>query len=398
MREQRDWVELLALLALLTLAATQLSACGSPSRPSPTQSQPQAQRDGGGSNTSTDAKVAGPTQPDAGAPSTMGARGGAGGAASADAGLGRDAGASPRDAATPAADAAAATDASVGTADKFGVRELYPTTALGREWYLPDNAEVRSKEWAPESDIVTKVSNGVFHTAGENGQGQVRLDVTSPASTAWWRNVEMTGYFRYTAAINGSSGLPQQLVLFARGERHSETNISGTQINAGVAAPAGTATWPGYPYGSATINVHCLGTAYHGNFYLSGEGFFQKEISHSNGYASRRGDVKAPSFADALGRFIGLKYVARNADANRRVHIELWLDADADGTWQKLSETDDSGGWASTDAAIDGCTSAPFSYAPDQLLSWAAPWVTFRSDSLAMDFKQLSVREIDPLP
>lgn len=53
--------------------------------------------------------------------------------------------------------------------------------------------------------------------------------------------------------------------------------------------------------------------------------------------------------------------------------------------------------WAAEDSTIDGCTSAPFRYQPDQLMPWAGPWVIFRSDSIAIDFRWFSVREIDPL-
>ncbi len=39
---------------------------------------------------------------------------------------------------------------------------------------------------------------------------------------------------------------------------------------------------------------------------------------------------------------------------------------------------------------------APFRYAADQVMTWAGPWVTFRSDSVVMEFKWLSVREVGP--
>ena len=284
------------------------------------------------------------------------------------------------------------------TTDPFGVRELYPTTGGGREWWLPDDAQTIKGEWQPETDDVTKVSPGVFHTFGEGGQ--VRLNVTSPAGKAWWRNVEMTAYFRYTAD-KVCCGQVQHWELFARGERHSETNIAGTAIDDGVSAPPGTATWPGYPYGSGLIDVHCLGTAYHGNVYPTGRVLFEKEVSHSNGYGAQKATktLDRTAFPDPLKRWFGMKFVARNAASDSKVHLEVWLDANADGTWSKVTEVDDTkGSWAATSTTLDGCTSAPFSYVPDQLLTWAGPWVTFRSDSIEMDFKWLSVREVGPLP
>ena len=70
----------------------------------------------------------------------------------------------------------------------------------------------------------------------------------------------------------------------------------------------------------------------------------------------------------------------------------------ADGSWRQLTSADDAGGWAALDPGLDGCGAPPFGYATDQLLTWAGPWVTFRSDGLVMDFTALGVREIGPLP
>jgi hypothetical protein len=185
--------------------------------------------------------------------------------------------------------------------------------------------------------------------------------------------------------------------FLARGERHSEGSVRAASINGGVLAPAGTAVWPGYPFPN-NVAAACLGSSYHGNFYLTGEGLFEKEITHTAGYASQRAQVKLPSFGNPLQRWFGLKFVLRDADAGARVHLELWLDAFADGEWKMLTQTDDTkGGWRSETSSLDGCTGAPFLYARDQLLSWAGPWVIFRSDSVAMDFRWLSAREIDAM-
>jgi hypothetical protein len=273
---------------------------------------------------------------------------------------------------------------------------LHPTTAGGREWYLPDDAEKRSDEWNVESNPVTRVSAGIFHTSGNDGE--VRLSVASPSGRAWWRNVEMTGYYRYTAPMD-SNGQARHWELLARGERHSSNNVNGNSINGGVSAPAGTATWPGYPYGDVSLNPHCLGTSYHGNFYLDGRGLFEKEVSHSGGYASQRAEKAAPAFANPLDRWFGLKFVMQNADGAQRVHLELWLDANASGDWALLTQGDDTpGSWSASNQALDGCTTPPFSYRPDQLMTWAGPWLIFRSDSIAVDFRWLSAREIAPLP
>lgn len=312
-----------------------------------------------------------------------------------------DAGASPaqpqHDAGSTSRLDASAGDASVASdVDRFGVKKLFPTIAGGREWYLPDDAQSPSDEWNVETNPVSRVSDGLFHTVGNNGE--TRLTVGSPSGKAWWRNVEMTGYYRYTAPMD-SNGQERHFELVARSERHSANQVTGAAVNDGIAPPPGTATWPGYPYDdNASINPHCLGASYHGNFYVTGHGLFEKEVSHAGGYASQRSETAADGFADPEGRWFGYKFVLRNRNANTSVHLELWLDANADGNWQKLAETDDTTGWSAGNSSIDGCTEAPFSYAADQLITWAGPWIVFRSDSIAIDFRWLSAREIAPLP
>jgi len=278
--------------------------------------------------------------------------------------------------------------------DPFGVRRIYGTIPGGREWYLPADAETPNAEWNVEDNPVTKVSPGVFHTLGNDGE--VRLTVSSPSGKAWWRNVEMTAYFRYTAP-HDSNGQARHWELLARTERHSGNSASGSSINRGVAAPAGTATWPGYPFGSGTVNVHCLGSSYHGNAYVDGHVLFEKEITHTEGYAPQRGSTQTPDLANPLNRWFGYKFVVRNADANRRVHLELWLDASADGTWRRVMQYDDSAGKWAADGNLDGCGSSPFAYSTDQLITWAGPWLIFRSDSIATDFRWLSAREVGPI-
>jgi hypothetical protein len=274
--------------------------------------------------------------------------------------------------------------------DRFGVHELYPSLPSGREWYLPDLPAELDAQWIPETNV-TSTGPGTYHAAG-----QVRLNIGSPKGAAWWRNVEMTAYFYDTGKVNDSSGQLPHWELFARGERHNHNSVKGNQVNQGVPAPAGTVSWPGYPFGTGAILPACLGTAYHGNIYPDGHVLFEKEISHTAGYATnQRGVTHITGFSDPLKRWFGFKFVAYDR-SQQDVHIELWLDADGDGNWVLVAQTDDAGGWKASDLKMDGCTKAPFSYQTDQILAWAAPWVTFRADAIGFDFKWLSVREIQP--
>jgi hypothetical protein len=104
--------------------------------------------------------------------------------------------------------------------DQFGIIKINPTRPGGREWFL-ENALVFNSEWKPESSpfAFSQVSSGVFRTSG-----QVRLNIHSPSGKNWWRDVEMTGYFRYPGTISG--GLNPHWEMFGRGERH--TSATGT--------------------------------------------------------------------------------------------------------------------------------------------------------------------------
>ena len=298
----------------------------------------------------------------------------------------------------PVAPPAAPPIASAAVAlDRFGIPLLHATTPGGREWFLPDDAHSRGDAWFPETASVSRVTAGIFRTSGE--LGQVRLNVTSPAGAAWWRNVEMTAYFRQASIILGGDQVPHWELL-ARGERHSSTPVAGDRINFGVPAPAGTITWPGYPYGAALVNPRCLGTSYHGNVYPEGRVALEKELSHTEGYGDhQRGTAAVSGLSSLPGRWFGMKLVVRNHADGLGVRIELWVDVAASGQFERVAVEDDRpGAWPSRTPTLDGCGELPFGYASGTAMTWAGPWVTFRSDAMATDFKWLSVREIAPLP
>jgi hypothetical protein len=277
-----------------------------------------------------------------------------------------------------------------GTVDRFGVRKIYPTRAMGREWVLPENADRSDGEW--QGNAVTRTAEpGVFHV-----QGSPRIAVSSPAGKPWWRNVELTAYYRLIGVEPGD-GPPAGWQLYARGERHITTEVAGASVNQSRPAPPGTIAWPGYPF-SGMINGHCLGSSYKGYVNMDGSTQIKKEISHTAGYTGGRGRNPAFTGRTPMNQWFGFKTVIRNAGGDRSVKVEVWLDANADGNWRKTSETTDSGGWNGGSAALDGCTAAPFGYTVDQLVTWAGPYVNFRFDRLSSDLKWLSAREIEPLP
>jgi hypothetical protein len=324
---------------------------------------------------------------------TGGSSGGAGGGTGGAAGSG-GAGGSGR----PEPEPDASTDPEAGPppdatgpagADPFGVRKVYPTKAGGREWYLPAEADRGDGEWSPPGTSVTRSNEpGVFHI-----EGSPRIAVASPPDKPWWRNVELTGYYRLRRTLTGD--IAPEIQHYARGERHVTSMIDGASINGSRPAPPGTPVWPGYPF-SGMINGHCLGSSYKGYLYATGRMDFKKEISHTEGYTGARGGQMIAGGMPA-NAWIGLKVMIRNFDDNQAVHMESWIDERADGNWRKVTEVRDTGGWTGG-AGLDGCGAAPFNYKQDQLVTWAGPYVNFRFDNLSTDFKWMSAREIDPLP
>ncbi|MGB8132636.1 MAG: hypothetical protein WCE99_00460, partial [Nitrososphaeraceae archaeon] len=98
---------------------------------------------------------------------------------------------------------------------------------------------------------------------------------------------------------------------------------------------------------------------------------------------------------DGLGnltnRWIGLKNIVYNTDQNGTFYptMEMWIDETNNDTWKKVHEYTDKRAWGSTMNRCGG--------APDQLITWGSPVATFRWDDTAdVDFRNLSVREIDP--
>jgi hypothetical protein len=281
-----------------------------------------------------------------------------------------------------------ASDPGPGEKDKFGVRKIYPTKAGGREWYLPATAQQSDGEWLSGSSVTGTPEAGVFHI-----QGSPRLAVSSPAGKPWWRNVELTGYFRLRGTMAGD--IAPQYQFYARGERHITSNVDGASINQSRPAPAGTPTMPGYPF-SGMINGHCLGTSYKGYLYMSGRVDFKKEISHTAGYTGARDGKQVPGGVPMNG-WIGFKVMIRNFNNDQAVHMESWVDAKATGEWVKMSEVRDTGGWTGG-AGLDGCDGPPFNFKQDQLITWAGPYVNFRFDNNSSDLRWLSAREIAPMP
>jgi len=282
-------------------------------------------------------------------------------------------------------------------ADRFGVRMIYPTVSGGREWFLPANAQTGNAEWSPSNG-----SRGRLTATGEAGvfrvKGGPRLPV-KPGSKAWFRNVEVTAYYRYRRSLTGDDEISPLGIhgfqILVRGGAH----LTGKRPASGLdRPPAGTVAGPGYPFSSGQVNAHCIAASLHGYADVDGRVRFKKEISHTAGYTGGKAEKKPFPGAGPVPtqKWFGYKLIVRNQDHDRSVHMEIWMDLEANGNWKRITQLDDTGGWGPS-GDLDGCGGAPFRYRSDQRITWAGPNVYFRFDNLETDVKWMSAREIAPL-
>jgi hypothetical protein len=252
--------------------------------------------------------------------------------------------------------------------NKFEIKEIYPTKQGGREWHINmDN---------PKEDPVFTIVSNIPIT--RNGDGSwfianpaIRMSVVTSPGSEPWKNVEMTGYVKidstrttrsFFGSNNEESDSTSDIDWRARGGRHNN-------------------------------DVPCEGTALNGGIYVDGTVAWKKEIWHTGGYTDARGIGKATN--SILGRWIGWKVVMYNINNNQAVKMESYLDDKNDNNWKKVSDIVDNGGWyaKSSDKVF---YSADCGRPKDYIITNAGPIATFRADNVVMNFRDLSIREIQP--
>jgi len=258
--------------------------------------------------------------------------------------------------------------------DVFGITKIYPTKEGGREWSI--NMDKPADGVFDPRASIEKEPDGSWRVSGhDNGKYQVRMNVYTPKGEEEWKNVEITGYAKVVRTVGHEpheSDINNVLQWYGRsGTEHSDSNP-------------------------------CEGTSIKGRIHLDGSVGWKKEIWHTGGYTSERGIEKATdplvSNHTSEGRYyngtwFGFKVIIYNIDNNSAVKMELYIDEHATNNWRKVSDLVDDGGWYA-DAKKFG--KADCGRSRDEILTEAAPVVAFRSDDIVWDFKDLSVREIEP--
>ena len=247
--------------------------------------------------------------------------------------------------------------------DKFGIREIYPTKENGREWYV--NME------NPKDDQNFSITFNPNLTRQVDGSWRisvpvVRMNVKTLEGESNWKNVEMTGYVKIVSVIENSINkvIENDLTWYARGGKHN----------------------PEFP---------CEATAYMGGLYDNGKVGWKKELWFVGGYTDEKQSNKVTN--SLVDRWIGWKIVIYNVNNNSEVKLESYLDNTNSNYWVKVTNLVDDGGWYAK--MPDSNFFAPGCYKDkDSIITNSGSTATFRSDNLIWDFKNLSIREIDPGP
>ena len=247
--------------------------------------------------------------------------------------------------------------------DKFGIREIYPTKENGREWYMnmenPKDDQNFSMTFNPN---LTRQVDGSWRISVP----VVRMNVKTLEGESNWKNVEMTGYVKIVSVIENSSNkvIENDLTWYARGGKHN----------------------PEFP---------CEATAYMGGLYDNGKVGWKKELWFVGGYTDEKQSNKVTN--SLVDRWIGWKVVIYNVYNNSEVKLESYLDNTNSNYWVKVTNLVDDGGWYAK--MPDSNFFAPGCYKDkDSIITKSGSTATFRSDNLIWDFKNLSIREIDPGP
>lgn len=245
--------------------------------------------------------------------------------------------------------------------DKFGIREIYPTKENGREWFV--NME------NPKDDKNFAITFNPNLTRQEDGSWRisvpvVRINVKTLEGETNWRNVEMTGYAKIVSVIENSSNkvIENDLTWYARGGKHNP-------------------------------EIPCEATAYMGGLYDNGKVGWKKELWFVGGYTDERQSNKVTN--SLIDRWIGWKVVIYNINNNSEVKLESYLDNTYSNYWVKVTDLVDDGGWYAK-MPDSNFYSAECSKDKDSIITTPGSTATFRSDNLIWDFKNLSIREIDP--
>lgn len=249
--------------------------------------------------------------------------------------------------------------------DIFGIRKLYDSNLGSFEWYM-NMSNPQADPFLYNYHRMVKNADGSYNIGNfsrlsvfsKDGIGYVEGRMESynfnklTERGYWykssdWKNVEITGEYRY----KGGNG--QGITHYVRSEDHSR------------------------------LHDGCGGSSYKNKIYFDGTSNFNKEQTHPFSWKLPHIEHNYGNLKDHWFRF---KTVAYNLPSGN-VRLENWLDPFNNNNWTKIGGYIDKGGWGQDGIKCGGKS--------DQIIVWGSPMVTFRWDDLSIDFRNLSVREIE---
>jgi hypothetical protein len=266
-----------------------------------------------------------------------------------------------------------------GAFDQFGVAELNPTKKGGREWFIdPPNfstdPHVTYGSHTGNTPVLMcddSIQTDELSDAGFEG-ARIQIGTLWDAGEVAWNQTEMTAYV-FLEDYSPSTDTMWRLDLYSK---------SG---------------------GTHNKDPDCASGAYHNELGYDGRVYgTRKEVFHKGGYTQTPSRYQFKWKADAghiaplQGRWVGWKVVTRNTSRDGGAcvnNVMYYDDSMLLNQWTEVAESKDcpwptpwGGGWDSG-AVVCG-------HHDSDVLTGAYQYVTFRCDSCKVDWRFLSVREI----
>ncbi len=261
--------------------------------------------------------------------------------------------------------------------DDFGTRNLYPSAPQGRKWAARWNEPPRTlKVWQVDPYDPEFQLRGSGHTLEIPGDGTarssgalIRFYIGTPDKK--WLNTEVTVYAMRVSEMGrepGSAGFDFQT-------RTGDGHLEGPHRN------------------EAGLDRQCDGHAYSYSLRFDGRAVLQKELKHPT-YTSQ---VTKPLWKGRplpRNQWVGIKVITYDLPGGR-VKQELWLDLTDGangGTWKKVHEHLDTGGWGISPEVAATCR-----IAADQRITTPEPLIILRNHGIREQrYKKATIREIQP--
>lgn len=271
-----------------------------------------------------------------------------------------------------------------GSRDVFGIKNLLPTRAGGREWFAHWTGKAREFVDADPDDkwFDTNHGDGEYSVDGHGkltATGPiVRMYVHNPDGTEWNENLEITVYFTRRTET--------QLVSYSGPQIFARTN-HGT-------------------IGDERKNL-CDDRGYGAKVTVDGRWEFEKETAHHRPHGSASVATAKPWPELPTNVCVGVKYILRTMNNGTHVKLELYRDlahGTKGGQWEKMTEFVDNGHnfGLGADAAAPGVKpELPLIHSlvlPDSESKKPMITVYLRHEYATIDYEKFSIREVDALP